>query len=260
MTTQIDTVEQKIDKPATSIKTPEVIRDHSEIERVEMLAVLNHDGCKDNLTMCGVSMMESGKAGAFVIYKDNEKITISDPILEEADPVCHFGNDLTHNWGIDTKTDDFLDPDNPKYRQLFMDSTGRTPRTDAWVTVVTFPAGELASQGFNAKDIRRPTKAWLEFFVKQNEIRPGFTTGILTNDGKRSGLLLFKQDENSPVIESKAWRGLLGDGEMVDRGFVLARMKAAGIIYSDIDLSCPKNRDPSKLYEKRVTQAVNEIF
>lgn len=259
MTIQIDMVEQKDTGPALAMGSPEALRDHSEIERVELRATVCHEGFKDALAMCGVSTMESGKACAFAIYRDDERITVSDPILSEPDPVCRFGEDVTHVWGVDTGTDDFIDPKNPKHCQLFTRSDGITPRDDVWGCIVTYPMGELGTEGLSAKDIRRPTKAWLDFFAKQDKLHPGFVTGILTSDGKRSGLLLFKKDEAAEKVDPHGW-SVLGDGEAVGRDYVLGRMSDGGIAQSDVNLCCPKNRDPSRLYEKRMTDAIDKIF
>jgi len=263
MKTQTNVEIPKSDLRSEATQLPEITRDHSEIERVEWLAAVTHDEFKDALTMCSVSMMDTGKAGAFAIYKDTEGTTISNPVLPEPDGVCHFGQDITHNWGIDTGTSELIDPASSQYHKLFTKfdeySEAQMPRTDVCGCVVGFPMGEFTNRGFKAQDIRRPTKAWLEFFVQQENLHPGFVMGILTNDGKRSGLILFKKSEEARQINERSW-GCMGDGDGVGRDCVLRLMNTGGIVYSDVNLSCPKNCDPTRLYEKRVKQAVQDIF
>lgn len=239
--------------------SPEAIRSHSEVERVELLAILTHDDFKDTMTMCAISSRESGKASAFAIYKNRDTTTISEPVLEEVDQVCHFGLDKTHVWGIDTKADDFMDPTSLKYRQLFMEPDGFTPRTDVKGFFVVYPVDELAAKGFDAKKIRRPKRDFLIFFANQTTAHPDFVAGVISDDGIRSGLLLFGKDKDKPVID-RAQLGCIGPGDGIGRDIVLNQMSAAGITYADIDLSCPKNSDPSKLYNKRVARALDQIF
>jgi hypothetical protein len=259
MKTQTDTPECYTNDEAIRDDSHEVFRDHPEIERVELLAMLTHDEFKDAITMCAISSKESDKASAFAVYGDRDSTTISEPVLEEPDQVCHFGLDKTNAWGIDTKVDEFMDPTSAKYRQLFMEPDGFTPRTDVKGFFIVYPVADLVSKGFDAKKIRRPKKDLLNFFADRTTEQPGFITGVISNDGVKSGLLLFKNGQDNPPV-NRAQFGNIGSGDEIGREMVLGMMSSAGIVYADIDLRCPSGSDPSKLYNKRIVSAIDELF
>lgn len=246
----------------TAVST-ERVESHSEIERIELLAAVTHDEFKDALTMCGVNTIDTGKASAFAIYKSPENIDISEPVLTEPEYKCRFGYDRSCSWNEKTKTDELIDCNSEKYQKLLLEfdqeSEALMPRNDVWAYVASFPMGGLEFQGHKAKDVRRPTKAWLQFFAQQEQLRPGFVLGILTNDGNKSGLMLIKNSKGASKVDCHQWE-CIGNGEGVDRDRILERMNASGMVFADIDLTCPKGKDPSKLYNNRVAKAVETIF
>ncbi len=241
----------------------EVARDHSEIERVELLAAVLHDDFKDALTMCSVDMLETGKANAFAVYKGEDYIEVSAPILAEPRSQCIYDIDAKSNWVEFTEINKLLDDKSPKKQKALYEwdeEVGTVvPRKDVWAYIVSLPMGDFTKCGLDAEDIRRPTKDLFDLFVKQEKLHSGFICGVLTNDGKKSGLMLFKKSEQAQGIDRRSW-GFVGYGEGVEKDIALGCMRESGVVYADIDLSCPKNADPDKIYNKRITQAVNTIY
>lgn len=247
-----------------TVRLPESIQDRSEFERKEeLLATVTHRGFKDALTMCSVNMMKTGKANAFAIYKNPGSIEFSDPILAEPDNVRRFGADTNRSWRETTKIDELLVDSSPKKQKLLYewdkDQDKAVPRKDVLAYIVSFPMGEFKNRGLKAKDIRRPTLAMIDFYLQQEQLHPGFICGILTNDGEQSGLMLFKKSEKVKAIDCGGL-GHTGGGDGIDREIILGAIRSIGIVHADINLNCPKNSDPSRLYDKRVARAVEAIF
>jgi len=263
METQTKKEEQSLDALVDVVKAPESLYDHSEIERIELLATVTHDSFKDAIAMCGVNTLETGKANAFAIYKTPECITVSNPILSDPEPVCRYGEDKKGSWGESTKVNDFMKTDSLKQQKLLYERDEEldvvVPRKDVWAYVMSFPMGDLKGQGLKAKDMQRPTRDMIDFFLHQDQLRPGFICGILTNDGEKSGLMLFKKSEK---VESVDCHNLcyVGYGENVGREIMLGVMRDSGMVYADIDLTCKKGSDACKLYDKRAKQAVEAIY
>jgi hypothetical protein len=191
-------------------------------------------------------------------------IEISDPVLAEPEYVCRYGEDPTKCiWHDEVKIDELLRDDSPKKQSLLCTradvSCENAPRKDVWAYIVGLPMGKLDRKGLTADDIRRPTLDFLDLYLQQEQLHPGFILGILTNDGNKSGILLLKKNEKADHINTRAW-GNLGRGDEVSRELILGAMDSAGIAYADVDLSCPKNRDSERLYRQRVEKAVNKIF
>ena len=249
--------------PAQDTGQLEILRDHSEIERIELLATTLDDDFEKALTDLDDNMMKTGSANAIAIYKKPDGIELSDTISAEPDNVRRFGADTNRSWRETTKIDELLVDSSPKKQKLLYewdkDQNKAVPRKDVWACIVSFPMGEFKNRGLKAKDIRRPTLAMIDFYLQQEQLHPGFICGILTNDGEQSGLMLFKKSEDVDRVDSRMW-GHLGGGDGIDRKLVLGAMGSAGFVYADIDLTCPKNRDPGKLYEQRVARAVEAIF
>jgi hypothetical protein len=264
MKTQIKPGGMEVAMPLDTPREYEIIAGHPEIDRVELMATVTDDDFKNALMMINTNMMETGKANAFAVYKTPEKIEISDPVLAESEYVCRYGEDPTKCiWHEEVKIDELLRDDSPKKQSLLCardDELCETvPRKDVWAYIVGLPMGKLDRKGLTADDIRRPTLDFLDLYLQQERLHPGFILGILTNDGNKSGILLLKKNEKADHIESRSW-GNLGKGDEVSRELILGAMDSAGIAYADIDLSCPKNRDSGKLYNQRIEKAVNKIF
>jgi hypothetical protein len=259
-------------------RQPELLAVHPEIERIERMGrlcdTLTHDRFKDALTMCSFNMLETGKVNAFAIYETVDGIDISDPVLSEPKYRCRFGEDSTECvWREETKIDELLQDDSPKKQQLLCTidkiSCAPVPRKDVWACVMGFPMGGMDGQGLKAKDLQRPTKAYLDFYLQQELLHPGFIGGILTNDGEKSGLLLFKKSENVEKVNTSMW-GYIGTEDGIGRDQALTSMQMSGMVYADIDLTCPKKREKetdekyqqriTNKYGQRVSKAVGAIF
>lgn len=264
MKTQIKPGGMEVAIPLETPREHEIIVGHSETERVELMATVTDDVFKNALMMINTNMMETGKATAFAVYKTPDRIEISDPVLAEPEYTCRYGEDSTKCiWHEEVKIDELLSDYSPKKQSLlYARSDGlceTVPRKDVWAYVIGLPIGKLDSKGLTADDIRRPTLDCLDLYLQQEQLHPGFILGILTNDGNKSGILLFKKNEKADHINSRSW-GNLGQGDEVSRELILGAMVSGGLVYSDINLSCPKNRDPERLYNQRVEKAVNKIF
>jgi hypothetical protein len=241
---------------------PEIVRDQSEFRKNELMSIVTHDNFKDALMMCGINMLETGKSNAFAIYRTSDSIVISDPILAESDSLYQRGEDTNCSWSQETDLNDFLYDDRSKKQKLLYkwddESRKNVPRKDVMACVMSFPTGSN-SRDLKSKDMQRPTRAWLDFFLQQDQLHPGFVGGILTNDGEKSGLLMFRKSEKVESIDYDEW-GCLGYGDEVSRERILERMVNSGMAFADINLNCPNGSDPFKLYDKRARQAVESIF
>ncbi len=263
MENQTKNEKQSLDALDDAAKAPESLYDHSEIERIELLATVTYDSFKDAIAMCGVNTLETGKSNAFAIYKTPGYITVSDPILSEPESVRRHGDYKKSNWGESTKVNEFMKTDSQNKQKLLYEwdegLNGVAPRKDVWAYIMSFPIGDLKDQGLKAKDMQRPTRDMIDFFLLQDQLRPGFICGILTNDGEKSGLMLFKKSEK---VEAVDYHNLchIGYGENVGREIMLGAMRDSGVVYADIDLTCKKGSDACKLYDKRAKQAVKAIF
>jgi hypothetical protein len=264
--TQVDNPE--VDFSGEAARQPEILPVNPEIERIERMSMLHdtltHKRFKDALIMCSVNMLETGRANAFAVYKTDTGIEISDPVLAESESGCRFGIDPTKcAWKEETKIDELFCQDSPKHQELFCTLDQQdgelAPRKDVWACIMGFPMGGLDSQGLRAIDLQRPTKAYLDFYSQKELLCPGFVGGVLTNDGEKAGLLLFKKSEVAKNVNTGMWSSF-GTEDGIARDIALTFMAMSGMVYADIDLTCPKNRDPDKLYEKRVKQAINAIY
>lgn len=263
METQTKKGNQSLEALVDATKAPESLYDHSEIERIDLLATVTHDSFKDAIAMCGVNTLETGMANAFAIYKTSECITVSDPILSEPEPLRRYSDDKKGSWGELTRVDEFMKIDSQKKQKLLYKWDNEldedTPRNDVWAYVMSFPMGDLKNQGLKAKDMQRPTRDMIDFFLHQDQLRPGFICGILTNDGEKSGLMLFKKSEKVETVDCHNLC-YVGYGENVNRDIMLGVMRDSGMVYADIDLTCRKGSDACKLYDKRAKKAVEAIF
>jgi hypothetical protein len=273
---------------AGTVKLPEVLPDHSEIARIELLATLTDKTFQDALTVLNTEMMESGKANAIAIYKKPWGIEFSKPKLGKKDQRYRFGEDPRQCvWHEEVEVDDLLDTYATKNQQLLWEQDEKTglllPRSDLMAYMTGFPMGNLDGQGLTAEDVRRPTKPWLKLFALHAQSNPGFTGMILTNDGKDSGLLLFKIQEGKDKegkdkkLDPKFFNGI-GIGDKIGREESFAFMGMAKMTHADIDLGKPKIREKKREkesyeqyqqriatkyeqeYERRVEKAVNVIF
>lgn len=264
MKTQINVNKSGNITPENITGLNEGLRNHSEIERIEFLATVMRPSFKDALTICSVDMLETGKASAFAVYEKPDEIEISDPVLAEPTQFYHFGAEKFYNWAKDTGVNEFLDDQSPKKQKLFYEWSAESdkvvPRNDIRMFVIGFPMGDLQYEGFNARDIRRPTIPLIDMFLQQDQLRSGCVFGILTNDGKQSGMMLFKKNEEAGTVDRHALECFGRGDRNIRKDLLLGQMKLAGFDYAEINLNCPKNRDPDKLYEQRVVRAVETIF
>lgn len=288
MKTQTKPGEFGVIDPLEGVRQPEVVEGHSEIERIELLATLTDENFKKALIVLNFEMMKSGKANAIALYNKPGGIELSDPILGKADNRCRFGEDPTkRSWSDETEVDELIHigsreilwekhektglflPRNLKSQQLLWEQDEKTglllPRTDLLAYMTGFPMGKLDYQGLTAEDVRRPTKAWLDLFTLHVQANPGFTGMILTNDGKKAGLLLFKIQEGKK-FEPKFFYSI-GDDDTVGREMVFDHMELAGVAHAEIDLTCRKGdgteNGTDKLtekYEPRVKKAVDALY
>ena len=247
-----------------TVRLPESTQDRSEFEtKEELLATLTDENFEKALTDLNANMMKTGRADAIAIYKKPDGIELSDTISAEPDNVRRFGADTNRSWRKTTKIDELLVDSSPKKQKLLYewdkDQDKAVPRKDVWACIVSFPMGEFKNRGLKAKDIRRPTLAMIDFYLQQEQLHPGFICGILTNDGEQSGLMLFKKSEKVKAID-RGGLGHTGGGDGIHKEIILGALRDIGIVYADINLNCPKNSDPSRLYDKRVAQAVGAIF
>jgi len=278
MKTQTQVNQRGVDLSLETARIPDTLFVHPELERVERMAKLADamtcKGFKDNLTICTIEMLKTGKANTFAVYENPDEFTISDPVLPEREYVCRFGMDPTKCvWREETGVDELLRDDNPRKQQILCKLDEKTgalvPRDDVLACVVTFPMGGMESRGLNAKDLLSPTRDLLKFFWDQNQLHPGFTCGVLTHDGTRSGMILFKQGEDVQTIDTHMWERV-GTEDGVSRSYMLPAMEASGMVYTDIDLNCPKsieNTDPEKWFEqieqryaRNVAKAVGALY
>jgi hypothetical protein len=238
--------------------------DHTEVEKKELENIAISSRFKDALTICSIDMLETGKASAFAVYKKPDECNeVSEPILAEHVRFYQFGAEKFHNWARDTGVDEFLDDQNPKKQKLFYkwdpESDKIVPRNDVRMFVIGFPMGDLQYKGFNAQNIRIPTIPLIDMFLQQDQLHSGCVFGVLTNDGKRSGMMLFKKNEKTETVDRHALE-CFGYGEDIIKDHMIGQMKSAGINYAEIDLNCPKNANPDKLYEKRAKQTIEALF
>jgi hypothetical protein len=281
MQTQTKVGKPEVDFSMETATQLEILAVHPEIERVErmgrLVETLTHDRFKEALTMCSVNMLETGKANAFALYMKPDGIEVSDPVLAESEYVCRFGMDPTKCvWHEETKIDELLRDDSPKKQQILYELDEKSgvvvPRKDVWACIMGLPMGGMDGQGLHSTDLQRPTKDMLNFFWAQEQLHPGFIGGVLTHDGNRSGLMLFKKSEEVQTLDTRMW-GSIGTEDGVSRDMILPFMKMSGMVYADIDLTCqksPKNNDPEKLeklekqrerkYAQRVARAVETIY
>jgi len=209
-------------------------------------------------------MLETGKANAFAIYEKPDGIEVSNPALAEREYVCKFGMDPTKCvWREETRIEELLRDDSPKKQQILYELDEKSgvvvPRKDVLACIMGFPMGGMDVRGLHATDLQRPTLDMLNFFWAQEQLHSGFIGGVLTHDGTKSGLMLFKKSEEVQTIDTRKWNSI-GPHDGVSRKYVLPSMKSSGLVYADIDLTCPKNRDPDKLYKQRVMQAIETIY
>jgi|GEM_PF-1192314 len=268
MKTQTKVGNPEVDFSMDAAGQLEIIPVHPEIERIERMSMLHdtltHDRFKDALTICSFDMLKTGMVNAFAIYETAAGIEIGNPVSAGPEDRRGFDIDTTQcEWSEETKIDELLQDDSPKKQQLLCTIDNNlcvpVPRKDVWACIMGFPMGGMEKQGLKAKDLQRPTKAYLDFYLQQELLHPGFIGGILTNDGEKSGLLLFKKRENVERVNNYMW-GSIGKEDGIGRDEALTFMKMSGMVYADIDLTCPKNRDSGKLYEKRAAQAVNSLY
>jgi hypothetical protein len=256
----MQTLTQETLKPALysdTSKVPERIREHPELERVELLATLTNNRFKDALTFCGITMQETGVASAFAIYRDDIGIDISDPIDLGIDETYGPGMDINRSWSERSKVNQCLESQKLLYRwDNVLDCA--VPREDVWAFFWTHPMNCMQNGCKKVKALQRPNKNELDFYMQQKKIHSGFVGGIIANNGNKSGMIVFKNNPNT-ALNPRAL-GLIGFGDEIDRDISLMTMQNLGLVYADVELSCPKNRDPLKLYEESVGKAVNTLY
>lgn len=260
MQTQKKQGELEFISPRDAVGLSDSLVDRTEFERKKelLVATFTGDRCKDAITMCSFNMLETGKASAFAIYEHPDWNEVSIPEFTQEDYFCNFGEDTSCPWHELTKVDEFLKDGSAKKQALLCrqneDSGETLPRDDVLAVIMTFPLGNLWRHGLNAKDIRRPTKAMLDFYLMQEQLHPGFICGVLTNDGMNSGLLVFKKSDKVKEINSHRLVSIIGKGDGVDKSYVLGAMGECGITFAEINLKCS-----NKVFEERVTTAITSI-
>jgi hypothetical protein len=265
MTIQTKTGEFGVADSMETVRRLEAIpdrSDHSEIER-KLIETLTCDDFKDVLTMNAIDMIESGMSNAFATYEGPGGTEVSHSVKAEPDYRSRFGRDPSEfTWFNVTKIGEMTRDDSPKKQQLlyrFDEDLGFfVPRTDVSMHICGIPVIEPQQ---TAESMLRPTPDLLKLFKVQNQLYPGFIGGVLTNYGKRSFLMLYKQSENVQVIDHGRGSPFADDNEDgADRYYTRYMMEKSGMVIVDIDLICPKKQDPDKVYEKRVVQAVSDLL
>lgn len=246
------------------VRQPEAVIDRSDSSEIErkLIETLTHYRFKDALTTNAVDMVKTGMANAFAVYEGPSGIEVSEPVQAEPVYESRFGKNPTEfTWSKLTKIGELSRDDSPKKKQLmyrFDEDWGfAVPRTDVSMYICGLPAIKPQT----AEDMLRPTPDLLKLFKDQEQLYPGFIGGVLTNDGKRSFLMLYKKGRVSSIDYSR-WRGFADDNEDgASRYYTRFLMEKSGMVFSDINLICPKKKGtiPDEVYEERVVKAVSAL-